>query len=127
MLPKKLTIQGLYAFPDKPQIIDFERLTEAQLFGIFGATGSGKSSILEAISYALYGETDRLNKNDRRNYNMLNLRANRLWIDFEFLGGQQEQEHFRFTAEIKRRKSSFEETSAPRREAFVKKEMPGFR
>ncbi|MFK7971264.1 MAG: SbcC/MukB-like Walker B domain-containing protein [Bacteroidia bacterium] len=119
MFPLKLTIQGLYAFPDEPQVIDFERLTQAQLFGIFGATGSGKSSILEAISFALYGETDRLKKTDRRNFNMLNLRAKRLWIDFEFLGGQDENRHYRFTAEIRRKARNFEETFAPKREAFV--------
>lgn len=126
MLPLKLTIQGLYAFPEQPQVIDFERLTQAQLFGIFGATGSGKSSILEAISFALYGETDRLKKSDRRNYNMLNLRANRLWIDYEFLGGQEDSKHYRFTAEIKRKSRNFDETFSPKREAFVKKDGEWF-
>ena len=65
MIPIKLTIEGLYSYQQR-QIIDFEHLTEAGLFGIFGAVGSGKSSILEAISYALYGETERLNFRIRR-------------------------------------------------------------
>ncbi len=46
--------------------IDFEQLTkDNSLFAITGATGSGKSSILDIISCALYGRTSRLkNPND---------------------------------------------------------------
>ena len=65
MLPLKLSISGLYSY-QKKQTIDFEELTNAGLFGIFGAVGSGKSSVLDAIGFALYGETDRLNKTDKR-------------------------------------------------------------
>ena len=72
MIPIKLTIKGLYSYQEK-QTIDFTQLTSVHLFGIFGAVGSGKSSILEAITFAIYGETDRLNARDGRNYNMMNL------------------------------------------------------
>ncbi len=46
--------------------IDFQKLTkDSALFAITGATGSGKSSILDIISCALYGRTSRLrNPND---------------------------------------------------------------
>ncbi len=37
--------------------IDFEQLGDSPLFLIDGPTGAGKSSILHAICYALYGET----------------------------------------------------------------------
>jgi recombinational DNA repair ATPase RecF len=50
MLPLKLSITGLYSY-QKKQTIDFEELTNAGLFGIFGAVGSGKSSVLEAIGF----------------------------------------------------------------------------
>ena len=60
MLPIQLTIEGIYSYQER-QTIDFTQLTDAGLFGIFGSVGSGKSSILEAITYALYGETERLN------------------------------------------------------------------
>lgn len=65
MIPLKITIEGLYSYQER-QVVDFTELTDAGLFGIFGATGSGKSSILEAISYALYGETERLHARDKR-------------------------------------------------------------
>ncbi len=41
--------------------VDFEKLTkDGSLFAITGATGSGKSTILDIISCALYGKTPRL-------------------------------------------------------------------
>ena len=36
--------------------VDFEALSEAGLFLLCGATGAGKSSILDAVCFALYGE-----------------------------------------------------------------------
>ncbi|HLT88330.1 MAG TPA: SMC family ATPase [Sphingobacterium sp.] len=114
MLPLYLSIEGLYSYQDK-QEIDFTHLTEAGLFGIFGKVGSGKSSILEAISFALYGETERLNKQEKRAYNMLNLRSDVANIVFEFLN--YEGRKFRFTAQWKRRKK-FEDTTSLERYAY---------
>lgn len=114
MLPLYLSIQGLYSYQAK-QEIDFSKLTEAGLFGIFGNVGSGKSSVLEAISYALYGETERLNKAEKRAYNMLNLKSNHAIIDFQFLNF--ENRKFRFVAQWKRRKK-FEDTTTLERTAY---------
>lgn len=114
MLPIYLSIEGLYSYQEK-QEIDFTKLTEAGLFGIFGNVGSGKSSILEAISYALYGETERLNKQEKRAYNMLNLKSDKALIDFQFLNFQNRK--FRFLAQWKRRKK-FEETTSIERTAY---------
>lgn len=114
MLPLYLSIEGLYSYQEK-QEIDFTKLTEAGLFGIFGNVGSGKSSILEAISYALYGETERLNKQEKRAYNMLNLKSDQAIIDFEFLNF--ENRKFRFIVQWKRRKR-FEETTTIERLAY---------
>lgn len=56
MKPLKLTMQafGPYA---QTQVIDFSELGARTFFLIHGPTGSGKTSILDAISYALYGES----------------------------------------------------------------------
>lgn len=105
MLPLKLTIEGLYSYQTR-QTIDFSELTQAGLFGIFGAVGSGKSSILEAVSFALYGETERMNSKDSRAYNMMNLRSNRSFIEFDFLN--YENRKFRICREFKRNSKRFE-------------------
>src|SRR5271157_34381 len=56
MRPTKLTIEGFTSFRQRTDI-DF---SELDLFAITGPTGSGKTSIIDAITYALYGQTARL-------------------------------------------------------------------
>lgn len=114
MLPLYLSMEGLYSYQQK-QEIDFTALTEAGLFGIFGSVGSGKSTVLEAISYALYGETERLNSKERRAYNMMNLKSNNVVIDFHFLNF--EGRKFRFVAQWRRRKN-FNEIADNTRDAY---------
>ncbi|UPQ75194.1 AAA family ATPase [Chryseobacterium nepalense] len=110
MIPIQLTLEGIYSYQER-QKIDFENLTAAGLFGIFGAVGSGKSSILEAISFALYGETERLNARDRRTYNMMNLKSNRSYIEFDFISS--ENKKYRATREFKRNSKNFEDVKTP--------------
>lgn len=78
MKPKKLIIEGLNSFVEK-QDIDFETLTSRGLFGIFGATGSGKSTILDAITLALYGEIPR----DSREFINTNCKGLTVYYEFE--------------------------------------------
>ena len=55
---QRLEIEGFGPFAAR-QVIDFEALDETGLFLITGRTGSGKSSILDAICFALYGSAPR--------------------------------------------------------------------
>ncbi|QIH33633.1 SMC family ATPase [Sphingobacterium sp. DR205] len=110
MIPLKLIVEGIYSYQER-QTIDFSALTETGLFGIFGAVGSGKSSILEAITYALYGETERLNARDKRAYNMMNLKSNRSYIELDFINF--ENRRFRATREFKRNSKNFEDVKSP--------------
>lgn len=119
MIPIKLTIQGLYSYQEK-QTIDFGKLTAAHLFGIFGIVGSGKSTILEAITFALYGKTDRLNQSgDNRYYNMMNLKANEMLIDFIFETGR-DQKSYRAMVRGKRNSKNFEDVKTLERTAYQK-------
>jgi exonuclease SbcC len=117
MIPLSLTIKGLYSYKTE-QTIDFQPLLDGKLFGFFGNVGSGKSSILEAITFALYGETERLNKQENRGYNMMNLQSDEWLIDFTCKLGQ-ENLRYRLTATCKRDKKSFDKVSTIDRKAFV--------
>ncbi|MDP8958689.1 MAG: SMC family ATPase [Actinomycetota bacterium] len=55
MRPLRLRLEGFTAFRE-PAEIDFE---EVDLFALTGGTGSGKTSILDGIGFALYGSVPR--------------------------------------------------------------------
>jgi exonuclease SbcC len=48
-------MQAFGPYPDR-QIVDFADALKSGLFGVYGPTGAGKSSIFSAISFALFGE-----------------------------------------------------------------------
>ena len=81
MKPVRLEFCGINSFSE-PAVIDFSRLTDYGLFGIFGDTGSGKSTILDCIVYALYGTTPRLPQNSYTEF--INYRCREAYIDFTF-------------------------------------------
>lgn len=117
MIPIKLSLRGLYSYRET-QVIDFTQLTEASIFGIFGKVGSGKSSILEAITFALYGDTERMNKSgDDRNYNMMNLRSDELLIDYVCQAGK-ENNTYRFTVKGRRNSKKFSDVKTFERKSY---------
>ncbi|MCC3575173.1 MAG: SMC family ATPase [Microcoleus sp. PH2017_40_RAT_O_B] len=58
MRPLELLLEGFTSFR-REQRLDFSQL---DLFAITGATGAGKSSLLDAMTYALFGTTNRSGK-----------------------------------------------------------------
>ncbi|RYM06149.1 SMC family ATPase [Sporolactobacillus sp. THM7-7] len=80
MKPIELSLAGLNSFR-KAQHIDFEKLCSGGVFGIFGPTGSGKSTILDAITLALYGTVERAANNTQ---GILNQLENQLSVSFTF-------------------------------------------
>ena len=60
MRPVAITMMGFGAFAD-PVTVDFE---DADLFALVGPTGSGKSTVIDAMCFALYGTIPRYE--DRR-------------------------------------------------------------
>ncbi len=55
MRPVKLTLQAFGPYADR-QVVDFQDSVMSGLFGIYGPTGSGKSTIFSAMTFALFGE-----------------------------------------------------------------------
>ena len=84
MKPITLKIAGLHSFREE-QEIPFEQLSELGVFGIFGPTGSGKSSILDAMTLALYGTVVRAG---RRTQGILNHAEKQVKVAFTFALGQ---------------------------------------
>lgn len=56
MRPIRLTMQAFGAYREQTKL-DFGELGDRSFFLIHGPTGSGKTTILDAICFALYGET----------------------------------------------------------------------
>ncbi len=96
MKPLSLAIEGLHSFSDQ-QTIDFERLSDLSIFGIFGPTGSGKSTILDGLTLALYGDIpDGLAGSVNHNKKQIN-------VSFEFLiGTENERKKYRVDRTFKR-------------------------
>ena len=78
MKPIKLTIKGINSYVSE-QVIHFDKLAESNVFGIFGETGSGKTTILDSIILSLYGVTDRDNLQ-----NVINVNIKDAYVIFEF-------------------------------------------
>lgn len=80
MRPIRLRVAGLNSFREV-QEIDFSKLCETGVFGIFGSTGSGKSTILDAMMLALYGTVERAANNTQ---GILNHAEDLLTVEYSF-------------------------------------------
>ncbi|MGU9123014.1 AAA family ATPase [Clostridium perfringens] len=95
MKPIKLEVKGLNSFIDK-QVVEFDKLTERGLFGIFGPTGSGKSTILDGITLALYGDIA------RKSSNYINTNCDGVYVSYEFQITGNEVKRYRVDRKFKR-------------------------
>lgn len=88
MRPIRLEITGLQSF-SKKQVVDFDALTTLGLFGIFGETGSGKSTILDAMIFAIFDEIPRTMGSKGKNIRpCLNQDSDTLEVYFKFALGK---------------------------------------
>ena len=117
MIPIRLEIEGLYSYREK-QVIEFETLTAAGLFGIFGAVGSGKSAILEGILIALYGNPERVSNSGERG-SMINLQHPQAAINFTFKSGANNGTYYLARYSVKRNKKDFEKIETASHSFYV--------
>lgn len=83
MKPIYLEFSGFKSFSQKASV-DFAALLKGGLFGIFGDTGAGKSTILDAMGYALYGEINSIGKNGTSNTDLINFACKKAEVLFRF-------------------------------------------
>ncbi len=108
MRPLSLTVEGFTCFAERQPPLDFRRL---HLFAIAGPTGAGKSSILDAMMFALYGYVPRLGK---AGADLITTGRDRLAVELEFAVGQRT---FRVARTLRRRQGAkvvLEETTSGR-------------
>lgn len=84
MKPVKLEMYGFMTYKNKT-FIDFTKIYDSKIFIISGDTGSGKTSIFDAISFALFG------KIQRQGFDLNDIRSDFLsgddpvtYVDFSF-------------------------------------------
>ena len=92
MKPLFLSIEGLQSFQEK-QSIDFEKIGRDGLFGIFGPTGSGKSTIIDGMTLALYGSIVRFKDKasetkDSFDIEAINKNSDSACVNFKFKVGE---------------------------------------
>ena len=78
MKPVYLEFCGVNSFSEKA-VIDFRKLFVSGVFGVFGDTGSGKSTILDCIQLALYGTIDRSSETE-----CINNKCDGFYIVYDF-------------------------------------------
>lgn len=106
MKPVSLEFCGINSFSEKAEI-DFRTLLEFGIFGIFGDTGSGKSTILDCICFALYGDVTRLNSRTAGLSDFINYKCDKAYVHFTFeLSHDGKRKTYRVEREIKRKGSS---------------------
>ena len=100
MKPETLEFCGVNSFSERAEI-NFAALTEYGIFGIFGDTGSGKSTVLDCISFALYGDVARSKGSLSE---IINYRLDKAYVHFEFtIYYEGVRRRFRVERELKRK------------------------
>lgn len=92
MIPINLKVQGFLTFKS-PVEINFDELNEDGIFLISGPTGSGKTSIFDAISFALYGVATTSGRNSAKDLRSHLIAPDEdLIVDFKFRAGNHDYE-----------------------------------
>src|SRR3954451_15187863 len=96
MIPQRVKLSGFLSYKDEQEI----RFDGSQLWMLSGTNGSGKSSIFDAVTYALFGHHrgGRLEAAE-----LINKESNTLAVEFDFtLDGQL----YRVKRTVRRRRAS---------------------
>ena len=109
MRPLRLEVQGFTCYRDPQPVLD---LSGMSLFAIAGPTGAGKSTILDAILYVLFGMVPRIGKQGVSEFISHGRDVLSVCLDFKLRGTT-----YRITRRVKRSKSDQFQTIAALAEA----------
>ena len=120
MKPLKLTMRAFGPYAGET-VIDFEKLQGRHLFLICGPTGAGKTTILDAMCYALYGKTsgDRTGEKMRSDYSDSSERTE---VVFDFMLGDKTYRATRSPAQMVDKKRGSGQTLAAMQASLSKLE-----
>ena len=83
MKPLLLEFCGVNSFSERAAV-DFRKLLGGGIFGIFGDTGAGKSTILDCIGFALYGKVNRIGREGSSLADIVNYNCAKAEVALEF-------------------------------------------
>lgn len=104
MRPLRLEAEGFACYRERQDALDFSQFS---LFAIAGATGAGKSTILDTMLYGMYGQVPRIGKQGIAEFISHGRDTLSVCFDFSVRGLP-----YRVTRRIKRRSSGVLATSA---------------
>ena len=100
MIPTHLSVRNFLSYGDDVAALDFRRFHIACLTG---NNGHGKSALLDAMTYALWGEARKSSFARRPDEGLLRIGANEMRVEFGF---ELEQDHFRIIRSFRRGRST---------------------
>ena len=80
MNPIRIKLEGFMSYRNETEL-NFE---DKPIWVLTGDNGSGKSAIFDAVTFALYGKTQR----SVNNSDMINIHADQFLIEFDFKSGK---------------------------------------
>src|ERR1700730_2887952 len=84
MIPLKLQLKNFLSYGPDIQTIDF---TDYPLICLSGKNGHGKSALLDAITWALWGQARKVTGNAKADQGLLRLGENQMMVVFDFALG----------------------------------------
>ena len=86
MIPKKIQIKNFLSYGSEPQTIDF---LSYNLICLSGKNGHGKSALLDAMTWALWGQARKTNGTSKADEGLVHLGQKHMLVTFDFeINGQ---------------------------------------